>query len=667
MAELGALSLRISETGGAELLTRLRQVDAEAKKTAASATPLGLYFDKAGKAGTTAGAQASAALKALNKEIAESTRLFSLQARTVDATSDVAVAELRATAAAQQEWMRQINASSEAQARFSTVVQQFERRVAAAAATQARQANVVQVFGREVTATSGKLSAFSSRAITGFNAAAFAISGLASGGQVGFRTLAQSAASFAAFFGVGGAIASIGVTSGLALLDYFQRAKNAIRETTEELKKAADEFDRLDDPVKALAPAVKVAEAGLRAAERALAQRRAEALGQTPVSASTFARAALRAQALGPGMPPEQLKAFLKEETDAVEQASRVVVAARRKSFEASVELQQRAFDEQAKVDAAFDAIEQKRKEREEEARRRFAERIQNLSALGAAERLTSKELIEAIKLHGQYNAILRDGTKSLGERSEAAQRAAALSKAVILPVGVRPIVGTDVFARPQPQRQMDAARIRAQLEASFSADEVRRLNEQVLEQVRIDQGIADALSNAIVNGLAMGFARGLAQGGIEDGFRQLGAAILQGFGSVFLDIGAAALKAAIMQSAIVTAMQSLNPVVAIAAATALIALGASLGGRKGISRVGGAGGGSFGGGGSGGASSSVEVRRLIVDPNAGMRDRIAGAAGLRASEPGVGQTINVIGINSPQGQELIGESNAKYQRRRGR
>jgi hypothetical protein len=65
-------------------------------------------------------------------------------------------------------------------------------------------------------------------------------------------------------------------------------------------------------------------------------------------------------------------------------------------------------------------------------------------------------------------------------------------------------------------------------------------------------------------------------------------------------------------------------------------------------------------------AAQSISIERLIVDPNATQRQRAAAAASrsvatVAAPTP---QVVEVIGIDTPRGQQLIGTSNARYQRR---
>jgi hypothetical protein len=91
-----------------------------------------------------------------------------------------------------------------------------------------------------------------------------------------------------------------------------------------------------------------------------------------------------------------------------------------------------------------------------------------------------------------------------------------------------------------------------------------------------------------------------------------------------------------------------------------LVALGAALGAAASGK---GATGGSFGST----APSPISIERVVVDPNAGTRQRI-GAAGMQTVTAGSGrpQVIEVIGINTPRGQELIGTASGRYQGRGG-
>src|SRR5688572_25902906 len=66
---------------------------------------------------------------------------------------------------------------------------------------------------------SGKVSAFGRSSVTALNATGFAVSQLASTGQVGFRSIASATAGFASFFGPAGLIATGVISLGLVLAD----------------------------------------------------------------------------------------------------------------------------------------------------------------------------------------------------------------------------------------------------------------------------------------------------------------------------------------------------------------------------------------------------------------------------------------------------------------
>lgn len=135
MAELGALSLRIVAEGDGTVLRALDQVDRKAKQV--GSTPLKLYFDPKGAeqaqkvvAGVSAGAKAATpAQAALNKEIAESIRYYSLLARTTDTTNRKLVEDVRGGIAAQKAYAQSVGASAEQMLRLELIQDQFERKV----------------------------------------------------------------------------------------------------------------------------------------------------------------------------------------------------------------------------------------------------------------------------------------------------------------------------------------------------------------------------------------------------------------------------------------------------------------------------------------------------------------------------------------------------------
>jgi hypothetical protein len=140
---------------------------------------------------------------------------------------------------------------------------------------------------------------------------------------------------------------------------------------------------------------------------------------------------------------------------------------------------------------------------------------------------------------------------------------------------------------------------------------------------------------------------------------------LLAGLGGIFQEMGKALLIHGLTMSKLLPAL--LNPFTsgpaAIAAGVALTALGAALGAAAKGGRV------SAGGTQTVGGGTPISISRLIVDPNAGVRDRVGRSmsTGMAAAVGAQPQIIKVIGINTPEGQSLIGTSNARYNARGGR
>jgi hypothetical protein len=129
--------------------------------------------------------------------------------------------------------------------------------------------------------------------------------------------------------------------------------------------------------------------------------------------------------------------------------------------------------------------------------------------------------------------------------------------------------------------------------------------------------------------------------------------------GAVAIDFGLKAILTAELMAK-VAAFLTANPLLAIGAGIALVAAGRAMGGQSGATRTGGG----FGGSGySGSAPTPLSLSRLIVDPNAGVRQRIGSSLGNLATVtgPAPGQVINVIGYKTPLGSSMIGEANSRY------
>lgn len=171
----------------------------------------------------------------------------------------------------------------------------------------------------------------------------------------------------------------------------------------------------------------------------------------------------------------------------------------------------------------------------------------------------------------------------------------------------------------------------------------------------------AESLGQVIRSGLESGIARGFAQGGIRGAFKGLLSEISSGFGSIAIRAGLDALKIGALMKPLAAALASLNPFVAIAAGIALVALGTSMGGS--------------GGGGAGGsvgstasAATPISIRRLIVDPNAGARQRIASGVGNLSAAPSAGHPLDgvaLLAVDKPAGAQYLAARVDSYNGRR--
>jgi hypothetical protein len=164
--------------------------------------------------------------------------------------------------------------------------------------------------------------------------------------------------------------------------------------------------------------------------------------------------------------------------------------------------------------------------------------------------------------------------------------------------------------------------------------------------------GFASALSESIAQGAAAAF-----QG--KNPLQAIGQALSSSFGSLLVDAGVQALKASAIMQSLYTAISTMNPWAAAAAAAALIVFGSAIGGRGGAS---GASGGGFA---STSPASPISITRMIVDPSAGVRQRIASSGQQSAMGPQELESIPVIGIATPRGVELIGTANGQFMRKR--
>ena len=212
-------------------------------------------------------------------------------------------------------------------------------------------------------------------------------------------------------------------------------------------------------------------------------------------------------------------------------------------------------------------------------------------------------------------------------------------------PITIDIDIQTDAITK---RLQQELARIQALVNTGVLSEEQGR---KLVQQHQFAAGFASAVADAVAEGGAAAL-----QG--KNPFQALSKAMSSSLGSLLVEQGKQWLKG-------LTFLQSIqswalaNPWAAAAAAVAMIAFGSAIGGKSG------GGGGSFSGGST--APTPISISRFVVDPNAGLRQRVTSAGRLSTVAPAATpRPIEVIGINTPRGQELIGTASGRYQGRGG-
>ena len=610
MAELGALSLRIETTGDKQALRALDAIDAKARKTDISV---------------------ESTVQALNK--------LGLSARQVAGNIQVADGQLEQATRIVRGLGSQATVTAGNLAQLGATTQ----RVAAA------QTQQFQVLGRDLVQANGKLSAFGKSGLNAFNALAFGLSQMAATGETSFRSLATSVASVLAFFGPQGAIASAVIATGLVLVDFFKRQKKEVSELAALMKKATDDAlarRERDHPV-------EVAEERLTAAGKAVALAKEEmaalvALGKTrrmSASEELVFGAQLAAQRVKVAAALAQEHEFLRQVNDARAAATKGL--------------------KEVKVTTTSLA------EAEKERQRVQAAEIDALASLSKSRGTTATELLRLLALEGDLIKELASGHVTKEREAEIWERIAKAraAAATALPaLTVRPLTpGT-------PQAPGTLAKPSGALAQFLSpeqiAADIKRTDAEMAARVaafnfaETQDALSQSLGNAIGTAIAFGFADGLGRGGIGEGFKQMAAELSMGLGSVAIDYGIKAIAMSQFMGKI-SAFLIANPLAALGIGIGLVAFGRAIGGRQ--SGGGRSGGGGFSGAGSGSATQSAEFRRLIFDPGAQLRQQAAsGLAGqAAAATPAPTTVIEVIGVTTPRGTELVGAANARYLGRR--
>lgn len=757
MSEIGALSLRIQETGGQAVVERLLSIDAGGKDASAALQQVTVAM-KGVSTATPAIASAATEVakwtgtqKELAKEVAEGTRLFQLQAQTVDVTSKTAVQELRSSAAAQREWLREVGASTEGQLKFGAAVQTFERKVTAAENAQKRmtsqsdkQTTATQAVSGSLLKANGEVTSFGKAGLRAVNGLAFAFSQMANQGEASLRSLAGQLTSVLSLLGKGGAIASIASTVGLAIFDVIRanqkraidrmalESQTASRADLTRQKAAIDLTDAAQqagyqqglttlrmfyDQRAQIIAARTAAEIASREKQVAAAEREAEQRLAFVRVAGKDLPDALRGDTL---KQADQLRAQatqLRAEIDALGkqgQAETIANSAARAAAEKALAEQVLGFETRrldaqgqghrarmAQVEMEVSAYEElltKQGLNEEhralaltQYRTALVQQAQlerNLTQIATARQTLDTRrasiqddlvsgMIDERQAAEQTMQAERDALPAMQDLvGQALALAAALGDEGAL-AAVRALKQElDGLGRDKGLDDLDKAAgsktagasikaARAEIERRLAADPSIKFKptfEMDLENLKNLSIAADQQFQTAFLGIAdvLGDTLGAAFSG---GLGSAGDVLLKGLGGIFMQMGKALLTYGLAMQGLLPAL--LNPFTsgpaAIAAGTALIALGGLLGGLA------------TGKGSSGGGSSRTAqnvgapgdgFHLVINDPS--RRSAAGRALSGSASSPAAGPTIQVIGVDSPQGQRLIGMASQHFTRRGG-
>lgn len=347
---------------------------------------------------------------------------------------------------------------------------------------------VPQVLGsfQKLTTESGRFTAITRQSFTAVNATGFAISQLASGGQVGFRSLAASATGFLSFFGGTGLIAAAVVSTGLVLTDFWTRQRKEIDATakaaTDKLLAGAVARTARDFPVLLAEQGLAAEQAKLAANQRAME----EVTRKHTIRGGGLSMAGVSRMA---PLEAERLKLLTAER-----EAFRALVEARAKSNETTKETAKA-------TNAAKDALDAE---------------ISALVQLGRAGQLSVADLTRLTDLQEQFTKAVRDGTLSLEQRAQASRRLMqAESGITIPPFSVIGITETTTTRAPAP-----ASRI-----TLTPADQAKLAGTTAPVATAVSTSFATAFQAGLMSGV-QGFVTG---GGIENAYNVLGSALVSG------------------------------------------------------------------------------------------------------------------------------------------
>ena len=601
MAELGALSLRIETIGDKQALRALDAIDTKAAKAGISVTSTVAALNKLGISARQVGGQ----IQVADSQLEQATQIV----RRLGSQAQVTAGDL-------------------------------QRLGSATAQAAAAPAQPLQVLGRDVVQASGKLTAFGKSGLNAFNALSFGLSQMAATGQTSFRSLATASASVLSFFGPQGAIAAAVIATGLVLVDFWRRQKKEVAEFQQLVTALIEESDRVSREKNPF----RFAQQDLQEVEKELAAFEARRDRRLKQIAEVGER---RGSALNPSEKREL------EEMN----------AERARLLQAQFQAQRRLQDAIQAMTKGLPEVKVGGKTNEQLAKERqqaIEAEIAALSSLQKARGLTSVELLRLIDLEATLTKELASGNLTKVREAEVWEQIAKARTAagVALPAAVvRPI--TPGRAQPKGTLEKPTGALAQFLSPEQIAADIQAADAAMAARVaafnfqQTQESLSQSLGNAIAFGIANGFAMGLGEGGIGEGFKQMAAQMAQGLGSVAIDYGLKAKAIATLMSK-VSAWMIANPALAILGGIALVAAGRALGGRGGV----GSGGGAFAGGGPVGTSPTpISLSRLIVDPNADLRQRAAAGLGRMTAAtplPNPLAGVEFLVATSPAGQEFI-------------
>lgn len=710
MAEIGALSLRIQETGGQQVVNRLRQVDNAAKVTTQSVETVAAVLRQLGIGAKVSGSQIAVAAEQMEQAATIAGKMGQAQAIVAAGAAQAAGAQ-KAQAAA---------TTTTAQAAGTYTAQVARATTATTTATQATQAQTVattrqtaatKALGGTFTKADGQLTGFSKRGISALNGLAFAFSSMANTGEVSLRGIASQLTGVMSLMGKFGAIGAITATIGLSIFDVIRAgqkraidrmaldSQTAIRNSLTREKAALD----LTEANQEFAYSQGLASLKDFYRERSLI---IEQRTKAEVAARRNEAAALEREAgqrerfvqIGGKDLPDALRAETLKQMDELLARARTLRAEATAAEQAGVAEQTRNAQQR---------IAAERQLRDQvlgfEAQRREAQGQTHAMRLEEIER----EAADFRKALSQQGVAQDEATARVKAFTDAMRAQAGLAQAQLDITNLQTQLDT---ARLAVQQELEQGKI-TEREASQKVADIensmlptlREMVQRALEFAAAlgDQGAVQALKNlqAQMNGLgrdlsldrlradmnnrfaSLGGAIGMTLGGaLADGiqsaltagsgknfFEAFGNVLLSGLGNIFVQLGAELITYGLIMSGLLPFLS--NPFTsgpaAIAAGTALVAAGAAMGAIAANNS------GRRTGGGSGGrasvTASSEDSRIFVAQAGSARRQQSASALGGMQAAPALNPvtlTVGLLNPNDPSSQRLLATAIGNAQRR---